>query len=131
LIPPFASKLESNSNPVRKVYFRGIAKLSPSSSSSWAELALFLISPTTYPAPPPLHILRHHHHISCATTTRASSEIDGNDQHLLTNICRSTLVKLKTIEFILKNGRRPSWKIATMKDDIDCWKLAKLDFYHL
>jgi hypothetical protein len=57
-----------------------VAKLSPSSSSSWAELALFLIS--------------------CTATTRASSEIAENDQNLLTNICRSTLVKLKTIEKI-------------------------------
>ena len=29
-----------------------IAKLSPSSSFSWAELALILISPTTYPLQP-------------------------------------------------------------------------------
>ena len=46
--------------------------------------------------------VRNHHHISCATTTRASSEIAGNDQNLLTIICWSTLVKLKIIEFFGK-----------------------------
>ena len=30
-----------------------IAKLSPSSSSSWAELALFSANPTYHPYPPP------------------------------------------------------------------------------
>ena len=46
--------------------------------------------------------VRNHHHISCATATRASSEIAGNDQNLLTIICWSTLVKLKIIEFFGK-----------------------------
>jgi hypothetical protein len=105
--------MQDNPIKVERVCFE-FAKLSPSSSSSWAELALLLISLTTNPALKPPHILRNHHHISCATTTQASSEIAGNDQNFLTNICWSTLVKLKTIEFFLKNGRRPSWKIGTM-----------------
>ena len=70
------------------------------------------------------------HQISCATTTRASSEIAGNEQNLLINICRSTLVELKTIGYLWKNGRRPSW-ITTMKDDIDGFKFGRIDFYHL
>jgi hypothetical protein len=103
------------------IFIYSIAKLSPSSSSSWAELALFLISPTTYPALPPPHILRNHHHISCAATTRASSEIAGNDQNLLTNICRSTLVKLKTIEKIEDDlhGRLLKWKMTKIAKN---WK---------
>jgi hypothetical protein len=98
-VAPYLNRTEIGAyyqdNPIKveRVCF-DFAKLSPSSSSSWAEIALFLIYPTTFTAPPPPHILRNHHHISCATTTRASSEIDGNDQNLLTNICRSTLVKL-------------------------------------
>ena len=47
--------------------------------------------------------------------------------NLLTNICRSTLVKLKTVDLIFFKWKTTSWKIATMQDDIDCWKLAKLD----
>ena len=48
---------------------------------SWAELALILFPPARPPTRPP---------------TRTSSEIAGNQQNLLSNICRSTLVELKT-----------------------------------
>jgi hypothetical protein len=80
---------------------RIIAKLRPSSSFSWVELALFLMSPTAYPSPPPLHILRHLHHISCAPTTRTKSEIAGNEQNWLFNINS----KAEKNGQFLKNGR--------------------------
>ena len=57
-----------------------IVKLSPSSSSSWAELVLFSIYTPTHPPP-----------------ARNSSEIAGNQVNLLCNICRSTPVEPKII----------------------------------
>ena len=60
-----------------------IAKLSPSSSSSWAELVVILISPTHHP------------------TTRESSEIAGNQPNMLCNICRTSPVEPKPIFKIL------------------------------
>ena len=55
-----------------------------------AELALFSINPATHHQPPtPTH-----------PPTRNISEIAGNEQNLLSNIGRSTLVELKTL---LKN----------------------------
>ena len=69
---------------------------------------------TTYPAQPTPHILRNHHHISCATTTRASSEIAGNEQNLLTNICRPTLAMLKNNWKILEK-----WKTTFMEDKLN------------
>jgi hypothetical protein len=56
----------------------GIAKLSPRSNSSWAEFSyIFSFSPPT--------------------STKASSEIAGNEQNLLFNIDRYTLVEYKSI----------------------------------
>jgi hypothetical protein len=49
------------------------------------------------------------------------SVIAGNEQNLIGNICRSTLVKLKQFENFRKNGKLPSWKIVSMKVDIDYW----------
>ena len=75
-----------------------IAKLSPRSSSSWAEFSfIFSFSPPTPTHPP----------------TRASSEIAGNEQNLLFNIGRSTLVEYKSILKILKK-----WKTTSMEDDL-------------
>ena len=74
-----------------------IAKLSPRSSSSWAEFSFILsFSPPT-PTPHP----------------RASSEIAENEQNLLFNICRSTLEEYKSI---LKNFKK--WKTTSMEEDL-------------
>ena len=54
---------------------------------SWAELALILFPPARPPARRPV---------------RTSSEIAANEQNLLSNICRSTLVELKTGLELLK-----------------------------
>jgi hypothetical protein len=60
-----------------------VAKLSPRSSSGWAEFSfIFSFSPPT--------------------PTQTSSEIAGNEQNLLFNIGRSTLVEYKLILKILK-----------------------------
>ena len=67
-----------------------IAKLSPSQSLRWAELALILISPT-----------------------RESSDLAGNQQNMLCNICRSSTVEPKTICKILQ-----IWKTTSMEDDL-------------
>ena len=70
-----------------------------------AELALFSICPT-----------------------RNNMEIAGNEQNLLSNICRYTLVELTTIlKFWMEdnlNGRRPPQKMTSMEDDLSSWNPA-------
>ena len=51
----------------------------------WAELVVFLL----YPAPA--------HLAGARPPTQNSSEIDGNKQNSISNICRSTLGELNTI----------------------------------
>jgi hypothetical protein len=92
--------------------------------AGWLSLALFSFTPTTRPA------------------GRNSSEIDGNQQNLLSNSCRSTLVKQKPVWKYLKrwkttsmeddlNGRQPQWKTTSMEDDLNGrrpqWKTTSME----
>ena len=76
------------------------------------------------------------------TPTRASSEIAGNEQNLLSNIGRSTLVESKSILKILEkgkttsmeddlSGRRPQWKTTSVEDNLSRrrpqWKIISME----
>ena len=70
--------------------------------------------------------------------TRTSSEIAGNEQNLLFNIGRSTLVEYTSVLKKWKttsmednlSGRQPQWKITSVEDDISGkgpqWKMTLL-----
>ena len=104
------------------------AQPNPNSSSSWlAEFSLILI---------------YSYHPAGRPAVRNSSEIDGNQQNLLSNSCRSTLVKQKPVWKYLKrwkttsmeddlNGRQPQWKTTSMEDDLNGrrpqWKTTSME----
>ena len=56
--------------------------------------------------------------------TKKSDYLKGsfNQQTMLCNIFRSSLVESKTV---LKDVRRPPWKTTSIKDNPNSWKLPK------
>ena len=70
-------------------------------------------------------------------TPQASIEIAGNEQTLLFNICRSTLVEYKSILKNLKkmeddlSGRRPHWKTTSVEYNLSGrrpqWKMTSVE----
>ena len=86
----------------------------PNSAQLEAELAFILF--------PPIH--------PPTTTHWTSKEIPGNEQNLLSNIGRSTLIESKLVEDDI-SGRQPQWKTISVEDNLSGrqpqWKTTSVE----